>query len=663
MRLQQTMSKRTVFILKLALLAVILAAPTTPSQAAASDSPAPPAVALVPQPVRLVVTGGAFVLGPKTVLTVTPEPGTRPVADLLARRLRAATGYPLSVVTVRNGVGERRDAIALTTAGADAALGPEGYALIVTPGGVVIRAPRPAGLFYGTQTLRQLLPPVVESASRVAGVAWRVPGVRIWDRPRFPVRGLMIDSARHLQSVPFLKRTLDRMAYHKLNTFHWHLTDDQGWRIEIRGFPKLTEVGAWRTEGGRRYGGFYTQAQVRDLVAYAAARFVTVVPEIDMPAHAHAALAAYPALGCTPGPFAVLNVGQFSDDVLNPGRPFTAQFVDGVLTELMALFPSSAIHIGGDECPKSEWKASPECRALMRREGLTDEDALQNYFTRRVAAFLTAHGRRAQGWNEILNGGALPQDVIVQPWNDAAAVGAAARAGHDVVVSLASHVYFDAGTDAVPLQWVYGFEPMPAGLGPAQAPHILGVEACLWTESKPTDAVADEYLWPRLIALAEVAWSPPAARDWPGFRARLLGAHYERLARMGVDTRPALMARSDFDWGIKVGTWEPAAMSEAWKTVDWDVTPQVRGPGTYTLRLNYEGGADALAASEVDLLRDGQPVTRDVHDGWTGGISHGRVYHLPLTAYDRAAHYAVRVRLRSDGGTDSRGALWLAGPF
>ena len=656
------MSKRTDSDLKLALLAISLVIIAVQSQAAGTASPAPPTLALVPLPARLVVTGGAFVLGPKTVIAVTPAPGARPVADLLARRLRAATGYSLPVVTARVTGGERRDAILLTTAGADAALGPEGYALAVTPGGVVIRAPRPAGLFYGTQTLRQLLPPSVEGGTPTPNAAWRVPGVRLWDRPRFPVRGLMIDSSRHLQSVAFLKRTLDRMAYHKLNTFHWHLTDDQGWRVEIKRFPRLTETGAWRTEGGHRYGGFYTQAQVRDLVAYAAARFVTVVPEVDMPAHAHAALAAYPDLGCVPGPFDVLNVGQFSNDVLNPGRPGTEQFVDGVLTELMGLFPSTAIHIGGDECPKVEWKASPECQALMQRKGLKDEDALQNYFTKQVAAFLAAHGRRAQGWNEILRGGPLPQDVIVQQWNDAAAAGAAARAGHDVVVSLSSHVYFDAGTDSLPLQWVYGFEPMPGGLSPTQAHHILGVEACLWTETKPTDAVADEYLWPRLVALAEVAWSPPAGRGWPDFRARLLNAHYERLARMGVDTRPALMARSDFDWGVKVGAWGPPVMSESWKTIDWDVTPNVKKAGTYTLHLNYEGGADALAAGEADLLCDGRPVVRDVHDGWTGGVSYGRVYHFKLPAYDPNARYAVRVRLRSDGGTDSRGALWLAGP-
>ncbi|MDQ2799676.1 MAG: family 20 glycosylhydrolase, partial [Armatimonadota bacterium] len=418
----------------------------------------------------------------------------------------------------------------------------------------------------------------------------------------------------------------------------------------------------WRDDGGRRYGGFYTQAQIRDIVAYAAARFVTIVPEIDMPAHANAALASYPEIGCTPGPFAVLRVGQFTNNVLNPAKPSTYAFVDGVLTEVMALFPSTAIHIGGDECPKAEWKASPECQALMRREGLKDEDALQNYFTRRIAAFLAAHGRRLQGWNEILKGGPLPKDVIVQQWSDPQAAVTAARAGNDVVSSLTRYAYFDYGYNVTSLKRVYSYDPMPPGLTSVQARHILGAEACLWTESKPTDAVANEYIWPRLTALAEVAWSPQAARDWAGFRARLLAAQYERMAQRGVDTRQALIERSDFDWGVRVGAWEPSQMSVEWKTLDWDVTSQVHGPGTYTLHLNYEGGADALVMASAELLRDGQSVAHDVHDGRTGAVTSGRVYHLSLGTYDPAAHYAIRVRLRSDGGTDSHGAVWLAGP-
>jgi hexosaminidase len=633
--------------------------------------PASP-VALVPQPARLVTTTGTFTLGPRTVISVTSQPGVAAIGEMLAQKLRTGTGYPVPVRKGRSESGPRQDAIVLTTLGADKTLGDEGYSLTASPDGVVICAPQAAGLFYGTQTLRQLLPPQIESPSPVYGVVWRVPGVQISDQPRFRVRGLMLDSARHLQSVGFIERTIDRMAYHRLNTFHWHLTDDTGWRIEIKRFPRLTTVGAWRDEGGHQYGGFYTQAQIRAIVAFAAARYVTIIPEIDMPAHSHAALAAYPALGCTPGPFRVLDIGQGTADVMDPGKPGTYDFVDGVFSEVMSLFPSPVIHIGGDECPKTQWKAAPECQALMRQHGLKDEDALQNYFTRHAATFLAAHGRRLQGWNEILQGGPLPSDVIVQQWNDPRAAAAAARAGNDVVVSLASHVYFDASNDATSLQKVYNFEPMPTGLDPAQSLHILGVEACLWTEGKPTDAVCDEFLWPRLTALAEIAWSPPETRDWAGFRARLLGTHYERLALMGLgtpgtdispaDVRQALIDRSDFDWGTRIGGWEPSQMLETWKTLDWDVTAQVHKPGMYTVLLNYEGGADALAIESVEIMKDGLSLAQDVHAGWTGGATRDRVYRLSLPAYEPAAHYAVRVHLRSDGGTDSHGAVWFLVP-
>lgn len=629
-------------------LIVFLTATTTGAIGAA------PPVALVPQPARLTVAGPAFTLGPKTAIVVT-SPTDKPVGLLLAQRLRTATGYPVPVVS-----SPRAAAITLTHAHADPTLGREGYTLTANSTGVTIRALGPAGLFYGTQTLRQLLPPPIESRTRVTGVPWRVPGVRVWDRPRFPHRGLMLDSARHLQSVAFIKRTIDLLAYHKLNTFHWHLSDDQGWRLEIKRYPKLTQVGAWRTEDGHQYGGFYTQAQVKDIVAYAAVRFITVVPEIDMPAHSGAALRAYPELGCQPGP-----------NTLCPGKATTYAFVEGVLSEVMALFPSQAIHIGGDECPKDQWKTSPDCQALMKREHLANEDALQNYFTRRVASFLAAHGRRLQGWNEIRQGGPLPTSVIVQQWNDPSAAVSAVRAGNDVVASLTKYVYFDYSNETTPLQRVYSFEPMPAGLTTAEAKHILGPEACLWTETKPTDAVADQYLWPRVCALAEVAWSPAKARDWPDFKARLLSAHFARLAQRGLgdpnsptgDTvRLGLIERSNFDWGTRIGSWDPTMMSEQWQTHDWDVTPYIHGSGTYTLRLNYESGADALAMSSVQFLKDGQPVAEDVHDGWTGGATRNRAYTLPLKTYEPKAHYSVRVRLRSDGGTDSHGALWLQGP-
>jgi hexosaminidase len=654
-------------------LLAVLGMGTSRAAAVTAAQPTPP-IALVPQPVHLVATGGAVVLGPHTVIVVGPGKGIQAVADMLAHRLRTATGYAVPIKPTTPRLAAAAGDILLTTAHADPSLGAEGYQLAATPTHIVIRAPQPAGLFYGTQTLRQLLPAQVESQKRVAGVAWRVPCVQIWDQPRFGVRGLMLDSSRHIQSVAFIKRTIARMAYYKLNRFHWHLTDSNGWRLEIKRYPLLTKVGAWRQENGHTYGGFFTQAEVRQIVAYAAARFITIVPEIDMPAHSEAALAAYPALGCTPGPFHVLDIGEGTANTLCPGKPETYTFVEGVLTEVMQLFPSTIIHIGGDECPKSEWVNSPPCQALMKREGLTSEDALQNYFTRQVAAFLAAHGRRLMGWNEILQGGPLPKSVIVQQWNDPASAASAARAGNDVVCSPTGYMYFDYSNETTPLQRVYAFEPMPSGLTPAQAQHILGIEACLWTEGKTTDAIADPFLWPRVTALAEDAWSPAASRNWPDFEHRLQTGVFAHLAQMGlgavpVDGHPTptevmqgLLDRADLDRGVRVGGWAPSQMSETWKTVDWDVTKSIQKPGRYTVQLNYDSGADALMVQSVTLLQNDVVVAQDTHPGRTGAVNTDRIYHFAVPTVVPGATYTLRVSLHSDGGTDSRGSLWLAGP-
>lgn len=639
---------------------VLLISALAPIDAAAEASMPASATNLVPLPVRQVAIGEAFVIGPKTQIVATSQPKVADVAKLLAHDLRLSTGYSLPIVAF-NASKPLHDAIILSTGSGGTALGAEGYLLQVTPTLITIRAPQPAGLFYGTETLRQLLPPQVCSPTVVNGVAWKVPGVRISDKPRFSYRGFMLDSSRHIQTVSFIKRTLNLMAFHKLNTLHWHLTDDQGWRIEIKRYPRLTEVGAWRDENGQKYGGFFTQDEIRDIVKYAAERFITIIPEIDMPGHSRAAIESYPDLGCSDSRWS---------NVMCPGKESTYQFVDGMLTEVMDLFPSHTIHLGGDEVETRQWRNSPDCQKLMKQEHLTSEAALQNYFTRRVAGFLQSHGRRLQGWDEIINGGGLPKSVVVQSWNNPAASATAAKAGNDVVVSLTKYAYFDYSYDTTNLARVYSYEPMPDGLTAQQAKHILGPEACLWTETKPTDAVADEYIWPRLIALAEVAWSPASSRNWDGFKARLLNAHYERLAQMGLGAqgtgdgiRQALIDRSDFDTGTQVGAWDPSQVSQDWKAQDWDVTSFLHKPGDYRLRLNYVSGADGIDVSSVALLQDGKQVAIDTHDAFAGGSSHDNSYRFNLPKYDAKAHYTMRINLRGDGGTDSNGVLYLAGPL
>ena len=429
---------------------------------------------------------------------------------------------------------------------------PEGYRLAIGPTGIILRHSGPAGRFYGLQTLQQL----VDAAPRRDGRPV-LDAVTIADAPRFAWRGVHLDVGRHFQPVAFIKRTIDLMARYKLNTFHWHLTEDQGWRIEIKKYPRLTEVASCRREtilerhfdpyigDGTRYCGFYTQEEIRDVVAYAAARHVTVVPEIEMPGHSVAALAAYPELACTPGPFEVLTIWGVSDDIYCPSEA-TFTFLQDVLTEVLALFPSRFIHIGGDEAPKVRWQASPVAQEIIRRERLANEHELQSWFIQRIERWLSAHDRRLIGWDEILEGGLAP-GATVMSWRGVSGGIAAAQQGHDVVMTPTSHLYFDyyqgderfeplAIGGLVTLDRVYGYEPIPDELTPAQAAHVLGAQGNVWTEYLKTPAAVEYMLFPRALALAEVTWSPRAARSWPSFEARLPAA-LRTLDRAGVNYR------------------------------------------------------------------------------------------------------------------------------
>ncbi|HUF48813.1 MAG TPA: family 20 glycosylhydrolase, partial [Vicinamibacterales bacterium] len=447
-----------------------------------------------------------------------------------------------------------------------ATLGAEGYALDAGPRGVTIRAATPAGVFYGTETLRQLLPAAIFSSTPVADVAWQVPAVRIEDVPRFSWRGSHLDVSRHFMPLDYVRKHLDLMALHKLNRFHWHLTDDQGWRIEITQYPKLTEIAAWRTEtiighertgpdvefDGRRHGGYYTQDEIRAIVAYAAERFITVVPEIEMPGHSQAIISAYPELGSVEEPVEPRTHWGVSDYILNP-EPHTITFMQNVLAEVLELFPGPWIHIGGDEATKTQWQQNPRIQARMRDLGLANEHELQSWFIRQMDTFLTSRGRRLIGWDEILEGGLAP-NATVMAWRGVGAAVDSARAGHDAVLTPTSHTYFDyyqaddttteplAIGGFLPFDRVYTWEPMPHGLEPEHHHRILGVQAQLWTEYMKTPRQVEYMAFPRLSALAEVAWTPVGRRDLEDFRARL-GPHLERLRHLDVAFRPADLAR------------------------------------------------------------------------------------------------------------------------
>jgi hexosaminidase len=504
---------------------------------------------------------GVFVVTPGTV--VVTDRATRQVGHQLADWLSPATGYRLSVAGAVPPGGAAR-VVSIRLDSSLARLGDEGYRLSAAPTRITIRAFRPAGAFYAVQTLRQLLPAEIFREAPVGGVAWTVPAVEIEDSPRFSWRGGHLDASRSFMPKEFVKKFIDLLALHKMNRFHWHLTDDQGWRIEIKKYPRLTSVGAWRREtligiqhayadtmqwryDGRPHGGFYTQDDVREIVAYARDRFVTIVPEIEMPGHAQAAIAAYPELGNTGARLEVLRRWGVNPNIFNP-EDATIRFLQDVLTEVLALFPGRYIHIGGDEAVKDQWQASARAQARIAELGVKDEHGLQSWFIHQMDAFLTARGRSLVGWDEILEGGLAP-NATVMSWRGMEGGIAAAQAGHDVVMTPTSHTYFDyyQSRDTVaeppaiggflPLDTVYAFEPVPAALGPAEAAHILGAQGQTWTEYIRQPKNVEYMAYPRLAALAEVVWTPRERRDFADFRARL-EQHVLRLDILDVNYRP-----------------------------------------------------------------------------------------------------------------------------
>ena len=498
-----------------------------------------PQIAIVPYPNHLETGRGTY--------RVTDRPVTCD-SRTDERTQRAVVGFAARLATVTGGTNPVTVADEMPASGirfvTDESLPAEGYELNVDGEGIEVRASQFPGFLYALQSLGQLLPAAVYGTEPAPDAAWEVPCVKIADAPRFAYRGMHLDVARHFFSVDEVKRYIDVMAIHKLNTLHWHLTDDQGWRIEIKRYPELTAVGSirkatvvrkeWGTYDGTPYGGFYTQDEIRDVVKYAADRGVTVIPEIDLPGHMLAALTAYPELGCTGGPYEVWGRWGVADDVLCPGREKTFEFLEGVLTEVMELFPSEYIHIGGDECPKVRWEKCPRCQAKIRQLGLKDdgehtaEHYLQSYVTDRIGKFLAQHGRRIIGWDEILEGRA-PSDAVVMSWRGSEGGIAAAKLGHDVIMTPNSHFYFDyyqsLDTDAepfgiggyIPMEQVYSYDPAFPELTPEQQKHILGVQANLWTEYVLSDEHLEYMLLPRLAALSEVQWCQPETKDWNRF--------------------------------------------------------------------------------------------------------------------------------------------------
>ena len=510
---------------------------------------------IIPAPMKVEAAEGQFQLTAAAQVLVDPE--FRNEGQLLAERLRRSTGFPLKIKTAdKNSAGD----ILLMKAETNSLQGVEGYELSVTPSNVVVRAATAAGIFYGTQSLLQLLPPEIFSSSRVTNVDWQIPCVQIEDQPRFAWRGFMLDVSRHFFTKTEVEQVLDLMALYKMNTFHWHLVDDQGWRIQIKKYPKLTEVGAWRDGIGfgldpksswayndqGRYGGFYTQKDIREVVAYAAARHITIIPEIEMPGHSSAALRAYPQYLCHDMDKEKLPRSGASTGVYCAGNDATFTFLDNILAEVSGLFPGKYIHIGGDEVRKSNWVACADCQLRIKTEHLKDEHELQGYFVRRIEKIVNAHGKSLIGWSEIREGGLAPSATLMD-WIGGGAE--SASSGHNVVMTPTKYCYFDhyqstnrtaepkAIGSYLPLERVYQFEPVPENLAPEFQSHVLGGQANLWAEYIPNLRQVEYMMFPRLGALSEVDWSPKEMRDWQNFRDRT-ALNEKRLDVMGVNYRP-----------------------------------------------------------------------------------------------------------------------------
>ncbi|HEV3218546.1 MAG TPA: beta-N-acetylhexosaminidase [Candidatus Acidoferrales bacterium] len=635
--------------------------------------PAPPRpIQVIPKPTSVKPGAGEFVFSARTAIVASAA--NQPLAEKLRGYLQPAMGFPLPIV--RPSATPVANGITLAIDRNLTQFGPEGYRLEIARTGIRVRASAPAGIFYGIQTLRQLLPADSLRRSRVDGIRWSVPAATIEDTPRFSWRGVHLDVSRHFMPKEFVLKFLDLMALHKLNVFHWHLVDDQGWRVEIKKYPRLALIGG-KTDyttfnpvqpmqaASLPQGGYYTQDDIREVVRYAADCFITVVPEIEMPGHSGAAVAAYPELGnkleIEEGGGSTSFMGQF-DSNYNVDDS-TIHVLQDVLMEVMALFPSKFIHIGGDEVDKRPWHANPKAQARMQQLGLKDENELQSWFVRQMDQFLAAHGRRLVGWDEILEGGLAP-GATVMSWRGMAGGVAAAKAGHDVVMAPGDFTYLDhyqwvaprleplAIGGFLPIEVIYNFEPVAPELVPAEARHVLGAQAQLWTEFMPQQKEVEYMAWPRLSALAEAVWSPRDARNFADFFDRLK-PDIERLKILDVHFRPvALLPAPAAHW--QAGD-APAQFTEH----EWDVTKSVASPGQYDVAFMLTGGRGHMEIEWAELRENGAVIQRIVRPGSTDSAARSNDYMFGLQNFHAGSTYTVHASIRGVGGNDSAGDIYV----
>lgn len=614
---------------------------------------------IVPMPNQMIPQEGRFKLSNKvSVVTANCAPEVQVIADSLRMRIQLTSGIALQTNTQEHP--ETTDIRFVTTEGMPA----EGYKLSITPNEITLSASQPNGFFYGVQTLYQLLPPAVYGKVKDKSADWSMPAVEIEDAPRFAYRGLMLDVCRHFSSIDYVYKFIDMLAMHKMNTFHWHLTDDQGWRIEIKKYPKLQEVGSKRKEtlidyyyvnwpqifDGKEHGGYYTQEQIKEVVAYAASKYINVIPEVEMPGHAIAAIASYPELSCTPDTiYDVTGTWGVFNEVFCP-KEETFNFLEGVLDEVMELFPSQYIHVGGDECPKTSWEGCADCQALIKKLGLKDdttpnavdgkkhtkEEKLQSYFITRMEKYLNSKGRNIIGWDEILEGGLAP-NATVMSWRGVEGGMNAAKVGHNAIMTPNPYAYLDQyqeEPETAPttiggyntLKKTYSYNPVPDDADELAKKHIIGVQGNIWTEYMQNDERRDYQAFPRAIALAETGWTQNAGKDWNSFRIRMV----EDFERMDVIDVKA--CRSFFDVNINTHVYDDtlkAVLETFYPDAEIRYTTDGSAPTAkselYTQPFAWEAYIDLQAAAFKDGKMLGKVNSKKLYANLISGKSYTTV--------------------------------------
>jgi len=619
---------------------------------------------IIPRPLEVKRTDGTFTLSGTTPIRV-GDGQLRPSADFLVGILTPHVGeLPLE--------GKGETGIIFANA-KDEKLGEEGYRITITPHRIVIQANTDAGAFYAVQTLRQLLPPASFASQGDGSASYTLPCLEIRDIPRFSWRGGHFDVGRHFMPVEFVKKYVDALALHKFNRMHWHLTEDQGWRIEIKKYPKLTEIGSKRKEtivphskdqyDGTPHSGFYTQEEIKEIVAYAAERHVTIVPEIEFPGHCLGAIAAYPELGCLvdengkPVQHEVWGRWGVSKNICNPSDE-TITFFKEVFKEVAELFPGPYFHIGGDEAPLDQWKTNPVAQAKMEKYGFNDVHQLQSLVLNDLVDYLGTLGKRSVGWSDILHKD-LARETVIMPYHGSGEHGTrrAIENGHEIVMTPTLPTYFDyaAGNDgdpaighANPIQNVYAWDPLLPSVPKDKEHLIIGSQFHCWTEYMPTPRVVEKRVYPRACAMAEVLWSTPENRNFTDFQRRLAG-HNQRLIAYGLRISAI---------ELPAATWSPTDARTSYTRQRWDVSQQMPENGRYEVEFKYTRGTHGLDVRNVVLMAGGKTLDTDAHEGFAGGSSNGNIFELEIT-HRTSVPLVLQAEIKGRDGADSHGKILI----